>query len=282
MRRSLPRCLLLLAAALVAAASGCTRHAAEGLPPGVEVEDLPESESWNAHLRTSADGFSEVEIDTPYLARYTRDSVYTYLGPAPGDTAAAPVTLRLFDADGQPSGSIEAREVWMYADDDRLVAEGRVRATRRGSDGAQIEAARVTVRGERIEAEGGVRAEVQGGQTRVEAPRVVVDAGGAFTASGGAIVQLGGQAQATVRARTVSGADGRYEAEGGVRVVSSGGRFLEAGRVVWSEAAGRFTAPGAFLFDGPGERVRGVGLSASADLSRYSFRRASGQIEVQE
>ncbi len=56
----------------------------------------------------------------------------------------------------------------------------------------------------------------------------------------------------------------------------------EAERVVWSESAGRFTAPGAFSFDGPGERVRGVGLSASADLSRYTFRRASGEIEVRE
>ena len=60
------------------------------------------------------------------------------------------------------------------------------------------------------------------------------------------------------------------------------GRRLDAGRVIWNESAGRFRAPGAFSFDGPGQRVRGVGLSASADLSRYSFRRASGQIEVQE
>jgi len=260
-------------AALAVAVGGCSRRA---------VEDLPDSESWDARLRTSADGRAEVEIAAPYLARYTRDTVYTYLGPAPGDTASSPVTLRLFDADGQSSGSVEAREVWMYEADDRLVAEGRVRMTQQGSDGAQIDAARVTVQGERIEAEGGVQARVQGGQTRVEAPRVVVGEGGSFTASGGAVVQLGGSAQATVRAQTVSGASGRYEADGGVRVVSSGGRFLEAGRVVWSEAAGRFTAPGAFLFDGPGERVRGVGLSASADLSHYSFRRASGQIEVRE
>jgi hypothetical protein len=52
--------------------------------------------------------------------------------------------------------------------------------------------------------------------------------------------------------------------------------------VIWDEAAGRFQAPGAFTFGGPGERVRGVGLSATADLSRYSFRSASGEIEVRE
>ena len=268
---------------LAAVAGGCTRRTVAGLPPGVEVEDLPESESWDVRLRTSTDGVAEVALEAPYLARYTRDSLYTYLGPAPGDAAAAPVTLRLFGPDGRPTGSVRAREVWMVEADGRLVAEGAVRASRLGSDGATVEAARVVVQGERIEAEGGVRAEVQGGGgARVEAPRVVVGEGGAFTASGGATVEIGGSAQATVRARTVSGGGGRYEADGGVRVLASGGRVLEAGRVVWSEAAGRFTAPGAFRFDGPGERVRGVGLTASADLSRYSFRDVRGEIEVQE
>lgn len=275
--------LILAVAALALVLGGCTRRAVEGLPPGVAVEDLPESESWDARLRTSADGRPDLEVEAPYLARYARDTAYVYLGPPPGDTAAAPVTIRLFDDAGGPSGSVEAREVWLYDDGARLVAEGRARATVSGSDGAVVEAARLTVEGPRVEAEGGVRAEVRGGgSARVQAPRLVVGEGGAFTASGGATVELTGQARATVRAQTVSGAGGRYEAEGGVRVLASGGRTLEAGRVVWSEAAGRFTAPGAFAFDGPGERVRGVGLSASADLSRYSFRRATGEIEVRE
>ena len=135
----------------------------------------------------------------------------------------------------------------------------------------------------RTEASGNVRASVQsGGGAQIEAARLVTRPGGAFTASGGATVRIGGRAQATVRARTVSGSGGRYVAEGGVRVQTSGGRTLEAGRVVWDEAAGRFSAPGAFSFDGPGARIRGVGLSANADLSRYTFRRASGQVEVTE
>ena len=273
--------LVLALAAL--AATGCTRRAVEGLPPGVEVEDLPDSESWNASLRTSADGRPQLEVDAPYLARYTRDSATVYLGPPPGDSAAAPVEIRLFGGDGAARGSVRAREVRLYDDGARLVADGAARATVLGSDGAVIDAARLIVQGEAIEAEGRVRADVQGGGgARVQSARLAVAEGGAFTASGGAVVELAGRANATVRARTVAGAGGRYEATGGVRVAASGGRTLEAERVIWDEAAGRFLAPGAFAFDGPGERVRGVGLSASADLSRYSFRGATGEIEVRE
>ena len=280
MRRS-PLPLVLLAVALVV--GGCTRRAVEGLPPGVSVEDLPDSESWNASLRTSADGRSQLEIDAPYLARYDRDTAYVYLGPAPGDTAATPVSIRLFDAEGAARGAVRAREVRLFDDGARVEAEGQARATVSGADGAVIDAARLTVEGTNVTASGGVRAEVLGGGgARVRAPRVAIREGGAFTASGGAEVELSGRAQATVRARTVSGGSGRYEAVGGVRVVSSGGRTLVAERVIWSESAGRFSAPGAFSFDGPGERVRGVGLSATADLSRYSFRNATGEIEVSE
>ncbi|WP_420454892.1 hypothetical protein [Rubrivirga sp.] len=268
---------------LVAVASGCTRRAVEGLPPGVAVEDLPDSESWNARLRTSADGRPQLEIDAPYLARYDRDTAFVYLGPPPGDATGAPVSIRLFDAAGAPSGSVRAREVRLFDEGGRVEAEGDARATVAGEDGAVVNAARLTVEGERVDARGDVRAEVLGGGgARVRAARVSIAPGGSFTASGGATVELSGRAQATVRAQTVTGAGGRYQATGRVRVAASGGRTLEAERVVWSESAGRFTAPGAFAFDGPGERVRGVGLSASADLSRYSFRRATGQIEVRE
>ncbi len=277
MRRLLPLLLLIVVA------PGCTRRAVEGLPPGVSVEDLPDSESWNARLRTSADGRPQLEIDAPYLARYDRDTAFVYLGPPPGDSAATPVSIRLFDTAGAPRGSVRAREVRLFDDGGRVEAEGDARATVAGENGAVVDAARLTVEDERVDATGTVRAEVLGnGGARVRSARLSVAPGGAFTASGGAVVELSGQAQATVRARTVSGSGGRYEAVGNVRVAASGGRTLEAERVVWSESAGRFTAPGAFAFDGPGERVRGVGLSASADLSRYSFRRATGQIEVRE
>ena len=286
MRAPRPSPAVLAVAALVAA-GGCTRAPAEGLPPGTEIEDLPESESWDAALRTSEDGRPRLEIDAPYLARYRRpDTTFVYLGPAPQGTARSggAVAISVFDDDGAPLADVRAREAWYYEGDGRLVTEGDVQTTVRGDDGADIQARRLTLDDETVTAEGDVQATVRGGGgAEVRAARLTTRPGGAFTASGGTTVRLGGTAQATVRARTVSGSGGgRYEATGGVRVDASGGRTLQAGRVVWDEGAGQFRAPGAFSFDGPGERVRGVGLVASADLTRYSFRNVTGQIEVAE
>ena len=242
----------------VVVSPGCRHQAAPKAPEvagALDPADRPESESWNARLRATDDGRPSLEIDAPYLARFQRpDSAYVFLGPPPGDaqgdSAAARVAVRLFDAAGAPSATVEANRAWFYEGDRRLVAEGRVVATV--------------------------------ADARVEAPRLTTAGGGAFTATGGATVDLRGEANARVRARTVSGAGGRYEASGGAVVQTGNGRRLDSPRVVWDEGAGRFTAPGAFSFDGPGERVRGVGLTATADLSRYSFRRATGEIEVQE
>lgn len=262
---------------------GCTRRTTPGLPPGTTVEDLPDSESWNARLRTSEDGRPRLEVDAPYLARYDRpDTAYVYLGPARGDTVST-VAVRVYDGAGRLSASVTAREAWVYEADGRLVTRGQVRTSVPGEDGAEVEAETIEVSGDTVRASGRVVAVVQGGPgARIEASRLTLVRGGAFTASGGTTARLGGGVQATVRAPRVSGTAGRVEASGGARVETSGGRRLEAGRVVWDEGAGRFRAPGAFSFDGPGERVRGVGLSASADLSRYSFRNATGEIEVQE
>ena len=243
------------------------------------VDDLPEAETWGARLRTSDDGRPLVELDAPYLARYRRapasarldlttpdggvDSAAVFLGPPPAGEAAADsagrVSVRLFSAAGVPVATVAADRAWLHEASGRLVAEGAVEATV-ASDGSAGSSARVTAR------------------------RLQTGRDGGFTASGGATATLTGRAQATVRAQTIRGAagGGRYEASGQARVDASGGRRLDAGFVVWDEAAGRFRAPGAFSFDGPGERVRGVGLDATADLSRYSFRRATGQIEVRE
>ena len=306
----MPRPFLLLAVAV--AVAGCARQTTEGLPPGVEIEDLPDSEAWDVSFHTSADGKPQFQVEAPYLARYTLDSAYVYLGPPPGATSS-PVALRMFDGEGASRGSVRAPEVWLYESEGRVVAQGGARATVetgegasvqaqrmtvqdgrieasgdvqadvRGTSGASVRARRLTMEAGRVEASGGVTATVQsGGGARVEAARLVTRPGGGFTASGGATVQIQGSANATVTARTVSGSGGRYTADGGVTVVTGGGKTLTAGRVVWDEAAGRFRAPGAFSFTGPGERVRGVGLVATADLSRYSFSRATGEIEVAE
>ena len=240
------------------------------------MDDLPEAETWGARLRTSDDGRPIVELDAPYLARYRRapasarldlttpdggvDSAAVFLGPPPeaGADSVGRVSVRLFSQTGAPVATVSADRAWLHEASGRLVAEGAVEAT--------------------------VAAEGSAGGARVTAARLQTGRDGGFTASGGATAMLTGRAQATVRARTIRGAagGGRYEASGQAHVDAAGGRRLDAGLVVWDEAAGRFRAPGAFSFDGPGERVRGVGLDATADLSRYSFRRATGQIEVRE
>lgn len=253
MRRPLrtPRLGVLCVLAAALALGSCTRRTTPGLPPGLTVEDLPESESWNATLRTTDDGLPRLEIDAPYLARFDRaDTAYVYLGPPPGDSAGT-ATVRLYDG-GRLAASVTAREAWYYEDDGRLVTRGRVRTSVTGEAGAQIEATSVEVRGDTVEAVGAVRAEAQAaGGARIESRRLLLVRGGDLEASGSA------------------------------RVDASGGR-LSAGRVVWDAGARRFRVPGTFTFDGPGERVRGVGLRATADLGRYSFRNATGEIEVRE
>ena len=294
---------LLAAAPLGAALAGCVRTAPPGLPEGITVDDLPDAETWGARLRTTDAGRPTLDVDAPYLARYRRapadglaavgagadtgDSSAVFLGPPPdapagaGGTPPARISVRLYDAAGAPVATVTAERAWLHEATGRLVAEGRAEAT--AGDGARVTAARIAAtRDGDVTASGGATAAIGG--ARVEAPRIAATRGGAFTATGGATATLTGRANATVRAQTLRGAAGgaRYEAAGGARVDAASGRRLDAGLVVWDEAAGRFRAPGAFTFDGPGERVRGVGLDAAADLTRYSFRRASGQIEVRQ
>ncbi|HEX9951277.1 MAG TPA: hypothetical protein VGB53_05875 [Rubricoccaceae bacterium] len=292
---------LLAAVPLGAALAGCVRTPPPGLPEGVTVEDLPDAETWGARLRTTEAGRPTLDVDAPYLARYRRapaeglaavgvspadpgDSSAVFLGPPPDAAAGEPaarISVRLYDAAGTPVATVTAERAWLHEATGRLVAEGRAEAT--GGDGARVTAARIAAtRDGDVTASGGATAAIGG--ARVEAARISATRGGAFTATGGATATLSGRANATVRAQTLRGAAGgaRYEAAGGARVDAASGRRLDSGLVVWDESAGRFRAPGAFTFDGPGERVRGVGLDAAADLTRYSFRRASGQIEVRQ
>lgn len=249
--------LALAALALVAsgALSGCTRPST-GLPPGTTVEDLPDGESWDAELRVSEGGKPSLTLAAPYLARFQRpDTNYVYLGPPPGtpDSVQARIAVRLFDDEGQPTASISSRQAWYYETERRLVADGSVIAETFGDQSARIEAPRLRYTGE-----------------------------SQFSASGGASVDLRGNPSATIRAGTVSGAigGGSYTASGNVTVDAGSGRTLRASRVTWDGS--RFRTLGAFQFTGPSERVRGVGLVATGDLSRYSFSRVRGEIDVQE
>ncbi len=251
-----PLALVLLAlAASGVAASGCARSSA-GLPEGMTVEDLPDGESWDAQLRVSEEGRPSLALGAPYMARFDKpDTAYVYLGPPPRtpDSVRARITVQLFDEDGEPSASISARQAWYYERQKRLVADGAVKAETFGDAATTIESARLRYTD-----------------------------GGEFEASGAARVDLRGSTTATIRARSITGRidGGRYTASGDVNVDAGGGRTLRAARVTWDGS--RFRAPGAFSFTGPGERVRGVGLTANADLSRYSFSQVRGEIDVQE
>lgn len=93
-----------------------------------------------------------------------------------------------------------------------------------------------------------------------------------------------GAASATVQANRVRYYDEerRLVAEGDVDVTTAGGRQLESEAVAWDEETRQLRADGAFRFTSPAERIQGVGLVATEDLARYSFRQASGELEVQE
>jgi hypothetical protein len=93
-----------------------------------------------------------------------------------------------------------------------------------------------------------------------------------------------GQPRARLRARRLRFDEQarQFTAEGAVAVRAPGGRSLDAERVTWEEGDRRLRVPGAFRYASPAERISGVGLVASDDLTRYAFSRARGTLEVRE
>lgn len=93
-----------------------------------------------------------------------------------------------------------------------------------------------------------------------------------------------GAPSATVRADRLVYYDEerRFVAEGGVEVTTASDRRLESEQVAWDERRQQLRADGYFRFVSPAERVQGVGLVASEDLSRYAFRQGSGELEVEQ
>lgn len=73
-----------------------------------------------------------------------------------------------------------------------------------------------------------------------------------------------------------------FVAKGGVVVTTGAERRLESERVVWNEVTRSLRADGLFRFTSPTERIQGYGLRANEDLSRYTFTRARGELEVEE
>ena len=97
-----------------------------------------------------------------------------------------------------------------------------------------------------------------------------------------AVLLRAGGARLTADRLTYNEGDGRFVASGNVLVVSQDGKRLTAEEVVWDADAKQIRVHGAFRFTTRSEHISGYGLVASEDLARYSFSRASGELEVEE
>lgn len=97
-----------------------------------------------------------------------------------------------------------------------------------------------------------------------------------------AVLLRAGGARLTADRLTYNEGQGRFIASGDVLVVSQDGKRLTTDEVVWDAESKQLRANGAFRFTTQSERINGVGLVASEDLARYSFSRASGELEVEE
>lgn len=97
-----------------------------------------------------------------------------------------------------------------------------------------------------------------------------------------AVLLRAGSARLTADRLVYDESDGRFVASGNVLVVSQDGKRLTTDEVVWDAHAKQLRANGAFHFTTHSESINGVGLVASEDLARYSFSRASGELEVAE
>ena len=89
-------------------------------------------------------------------------------------------------------------------------------------------------------------------------------------------------ARLTAGQLTYESGSGLFTATEAVVVITQDGRRLESEQLVWDQADGQLRVAGRFRFTTPGERINGVGLVASEDLSRYSFSQATGELEVEE
>ena len=105
---------------------GCGAPADEDVPPGVELADRPDQETWDVDLALSMEGRPRAQVRAPYLARYDRpDSTYAlFQSTPPGDSARVRVVV--YDEAGVRSGTVAADRLYYYEDDRRFEAEGRV------------------------------------------------------------------------------------------------------------------------------------------------------------
>ena len=151
-------CRFLLALALLAGATGCTR------PDGAAASaaaDRPAQESWDAELRVTRDGSDRAHLTAPYLARFeTPDSTYALLqaDPERPDTSGARVVhVDLFDDQGRPSAVMDAQRLVYQDERQRFVAQGDVRVVTEEGRRLESEEVRWDEASRQLRADGFVR-----------------------------------------------------------------------------------------------------------------------------
>ena len=76
--------------------------------------------------------------------------------------------------------------------------------------------------------------------------------------------------------------ENRIDAFGAVEVDTREGKHLETDHLTWYEDEKQIRCPGFVTLTGPNENFRGYDLEADEDLSRYTLRRPSGRMIVEE
>lgn len=103
-----------------------------------------------------------------------------------------------------------------------------------------------------------------------------------FSSRGNVHVVLHGEKPTEVDARRLEAREGVVSLSGSVRLQTETGETLTTELLRFDREAQRLYAPGRFEVRTPTEWVRGTALDARADLSRYTFSNASGELEVHE
>lgn len=107
-------------------------------PPSGPAGPRPAREAWNVRLTLSEQGRLRLRLAAPYLAAYEGDSTYAVLR---GDSTGVPVTLALFDANGDTTATVTAPEVVYREAERRFEASGPVVVMARG--GRRLDAGRL-------------------------------------------------------------------------------------------------------------------------------------------
>lgn len=125
----------------VTACIGCSRYGAGGEAEQVDLQDLPDQETWTAELRLSENGIPAMILAAPYMARYENpDTSYSVFTIDPGLEDSSRVRVQLFDASGQISASMAVDRLVYLGAQDRFEGSGSVYAVLHRADNAEVRA----------------------------------------------------------------------------------------------------------------------------------------------